>query len=167
MAKVIVTDHFHDHSGEGDRRRSFSPPTAASEPYEHGVSHSMVAQLYDVALDGCAGCRQTLLDHIAEDASTTASVVAWACLITSETYGELPEDLIAEHVDEQGARGEYTPAPAFRELARVYEETERYPDLHERVRERCAAMSADERRRAADSAVTIAAGLTDVGIDFL
>ncbi|MFJ6354864.1 hypothetical protein ACIQKB_36075 [Streptomyces sp. NPDC092046] len=155
MARILLTtEHVHQ-----PRRRWF-PPTA-DEEREHGAVVGLVAQLYDAALDQCAPCRQQLLAHVAQDPSTAGVLAGWACLITSETYGELPWILVegAERAD-----ASFQPSAAFRIMAAEYDHLGLGPAGLYAV---CDVLSDDERLQAAETALEIVVGLADFGVDFM
>ncbi|MDI3390632.1 hypothetical protein QIS99_31215 [Streptomyces sp. B-S-A8] len=155
MARILLsTDHVHR-----PRRRWF-PPTADEEK-EHGAVVGLVAQLYDAVLDKCAQCQQELLAHVAGDPSTAGVLVGWACLITSENYGELPWILLegAERAD-----APFQPSAAFCSIAAEYDHCGLGPAG---LYAFCGALSDDERLQAAETALEIVVGLDDFGLDFM
>lgn len=155
MARILLTtDHVHQ-----PRRRWF-PPTA-DEEREHGAVVGLVAQLYDATLDQCAQCRQQLLALAAQDPSTTGVLAGWARLTTSETYGELPWILLE---GAESADAPFQPSAAFRSIAAEYNHLGLGPAGLYAV---CDALSDDERRQAAETALEILVGLADFGVDFM
>jgi hypothetical protein len=46
--------------------------------------------------NGCAECREPLLDSLSADPTTTASLVKWVCGAIFDTYGSAPGKLVPE-----------------------------------------------------------------------
>ncbi|KIF67087.1 hypothetical protein HY68_35720 [Streptomyces sp. AcH 505] len=154
---VLTTDHVHDHSNDG-RRRVVLP--LAYEEKEEGAIVGLVAQLYDAVLDDCQPCREQLLALLKEDAATTGLLVYEACLVTSETYGGLPEILLE---GSEPADAPFHPTAPFRSAAHVY----RTRGVPAAVREACAALTPQERLDAAMTALELLGGLAEWDVDFL
>ncbi|MEJ8654725.1 hypothetical protein WKI65_43505 [Streptomyces sp. MS1.AVA.3] len=124
-----------------------------------------MAQLYDAALEDCQQCRQDLLALLAEDPATAGSLVHWACLVTGETYGELPEVLLE---GTERADAPFHPSASFRMVAHAYDTTWfTVAGATEAVRDACAECTPEQRLEAAETALEIVIGLADFGVDFL
>ncbi|MFD5308551.1 hypothetical protein [Streptomyces ardesiacus] len=126
-----------------------------------GAVVGLAAQIYDAVLDDCGSCRRPLMDMVVEDAGGTSILIGWACLVTSETYGGLPEILL-EGPD--WADAAFRPSADFRKLAAVYPEA---GTASQEVRDRCIRLAAEERRKAVETAVELLVGLDRDGVDFL
>ncbi|WP_326581660.1 hypothetical protein OIE69_43595 (plasmid) [Actinacidiphila glaucinigra] len=157
---VLTTDHVHDHAADW---RGFVPPDENEENQTAAIV-GLVAQLYDAVLDDCQPCRQGLLALLAEDPATTGILVHWACLITAETYGDLPEVLVE---GSEPADAPFHPSAPFRTLAQVYEDNWGTRSVHEAMRSACAVRSPQQRLEAAETALELVIGLANGNVDFL
>lgn len=157
-----LSGHHHDHGAEDDERRPFFAPDSSRRRVPTGTDaeDGRLAELYDAALDGCRGCQDLLLDTVARDVDATADLVNWACVITGETYGEIP-DAVLEDDDKADVFEE-----PFRVLARTYQDHFMAGTDYTAMLGPCASMSSDQRRKAAATAVTLVVGLGDFGIDY-
>lgn len=159
---VLTTDHVHDHGG--DDRRSWATPTEDEEARE-GAVVGLVTQLYDTVLDDCQPCRQQLMDVLKDDPATTGILVHWACLVTAETYGELPEVLME---GSEPADAPFHPTAAFRKVAQAYAANWGTSNgATGAVCEACAGCTSEERLAAATTALELLVGFTEFDVDFL
>ncbi|EME96712.1 hypothetical protein H340_30126 [Streptomyces mobaraensis NBRC 13819 = DSM 40847] len=158
---VISADHVHTAETAQQRQRTFVPP---SESYLPGVQEpagdALLDQLFYATVDECPDptCRPLLLDRVAASVGATRKLVDWACWITSEVYGGLPEEL----VDEVASAGTiFRPSTTFRRHAAEYHnQGPPFGVMYD-------ACSAAQRREAADNAVVLVDGLQVWWTDFL
>lgn len=88
----------------------------------------------------------------------TLELVTWACFITSETYCGIPSQLV---VGDEAPDAPFRASATFRTLARQY-------GAHGRIKDTVSIhRTAAQRREAADTAVTLVAGLSQWSTDFL
>ncbi|MFB6881423.1 hypothetical protein ACFCY8_11360 [Streptomyces noursei] len=152
-------DHHHDHGAQDDHRRQFVAPDSSRRQQPAAGTEARLAELYDAALDDCRVCQERLLALVAQDAHAIADVVNWACVITAETYGDIPDAFLDE------GQEDVFPEP-FRQLARVYQDHFMAGTDYETMLPRCSAMTEGQRRQAAAAAVALVVGLSDFGVDF-
>ncbi|GAA0374939.1 hypothetical protein [Streptomyces blastmyceticus] len=158
---MTSTDHVHTAETARQRQRTFVPP---SESYLPGVQDpagdALLDQLFYATVDECPDpkCRPVLLDRVAGDVRATRKLVNWACWITSEVYGGLPEELVDEAA---AADTVFCPSTTFRRLAAEYHNQGPSFDV---VYDACGAA---QRREAADNAVALVDGLQVWWTDFL
>ncbi|QOV33255.1 hypothetical protein IM697_23730 [Streptomyces ferrugineus] len=156
MEKTSRADHRHDAAAQ---RLRFIPPSRAYLTCELPAPFpDVLDQLTYVTLDDCQQCRPALLDRVAGDERATLELVFWACFITSETYCGIPSRLVA---DDEPPDAPFRASATFRALARQYGAHGRIEDtvwIHR---------TAAQRREAADTAVTLVAGLSRWSTDFL
>ncbi|MGW0711477.1 hypothetical protein ACWD4G_36930 [Streptomyces sp. NPDC002643] len=157
MDKTSVTDHLHDAAAERSFR--FIPPSRAHPTWELPAPFpELLDQLTYATVDDCQQCRPALLDRVADDARATLELVAWACFITSEIYCGIPSELVAGN---EASDAPFRASPTFRTLARQY-------GAHGWIQDTaCIHRTAAQRREAADTAVTLVAGLSRWSADFL
>jgi hypothetical protein len=153
-------DHVHRAETAQQRQRTFVAP---SESYLPGIStpagDALLDQLFYTTVDECAdlACRPVLLDRVADDVRATRKLVDWACWITSEVYGGLPEELV--DVD-AAAKTVFCPPAVFCRLAAQYHNS---APAFDAVYHAC---DAGQRRQAADTAVALVDGLQVWWTDF-
>ncbi|GGX51519.1 hypothetical protein [Streptomyces noursei] len=156
----MSTDHHHDHGAQDDERRRFVAPDSSRRHHPApDADEARLAELYDAALDDCRPCQERLLALVAQDAHATADLVNWACVITGETYGEIPDAVLEDD------REDLFPEP-FRQLAGTYQDHFMACTDYEAMLPQCSAMTDGQRRQAAAAAVALVVGLSDFGIDF-
>ncbi|MFH0246435.1 hypothetical protein ACGRHY_29350 [Streptomyces sp. HK10] len=161
MAAVFeATGHRHDHGAESDYRRRFAAPDSSRRDRPGPDDDAQLAELYDAALDNCRPCQEHLIDLVAQNTHTTTDLVNWACVITAETYGYLPDAVL--HDDD---KADLFPEP-FRRLARTYQDRFMTGTDYRAMLPLCSSMTCDQRRQAAAAAVGLAVGLGDFGVDF-
>jgi hypothetical protein len=158
-AAATVTSANHEHHTTMARRAKFTAPSKTSPHLAPAQTDDAVLdQLFYATLDECPQCRAALLDRVASDARATHKLVDWACLIASEMYCGLPAELT-----EEDAAGDtrLRPSATFRRLAMKYRMQQRTTSAmyHTRQPPQC--------REAADTAVTLVAGLDRYWTDFL
>ncbi|MFD5670472.1 hypothetical protein ACN6LC_007054 [Streptomyces violaceoruber] len=156
MDKTSRADHRHDAAAQ---RLRFIPPSRAHLACELPAPFpELLDQLTYATLDDCQQCRPVLLDRVADDARATLELVLWACFITSETYCGIPSQLVA---GDEASDVPFRASATFRTLARQY-------GAHGRIKDTvCIHRTAAQRREAADTAVTLVAGLSRWSTDFL
>ncbi|MGG2463727.1 hypothetical protein ACO0M4_28680 [Streptomyces sp. RGM 3693] len=154
---VIGADHVHNAATVRRRQRQFVPPSELRPDLPTRADTALLDQLFYATVDECHECRSRLLDRVAGDVWTTRKLIDWACLITSETYGGLPAELVD---DDASADSVFRPSATFRRLAAQYHN----PGPTNAIYDAC---TAAERREAADTAVALVDGLQMWWTDFL
>lgn len=156
MEKTSPADHRHDAAAE---RLRFIPPSRAHRTCTLPAPFpDVLDQLTYATLDDCQQCRPALLDRVADNARATLELVTWACFITSETYCGIPSQLV---VGDEAPDAPFRASATFRTLARQY-------GAHGRIEDTVSIhRTAAQRREAADTAVTLVAGLSQWSTDFL
>lgn len=154
---MITTDHPHRERAE--QRRKFVPPSRLHLPdVPDRAEDALLDQLLYATADGCQDCRSMLLDRFAQDAGATHKLVDWACWIATEVYGGLPAELVDEAAT---ADTLFRPSLTFCRLAAEYRARGWTSSGMYTAREPA------QRREAADTAVTLVAGLQRCWTDFL
>lgn len=154
---MITTDHPHNPAA--DRSPTFVPPSQAYLPdVPVQAEDALLDQLFYATVDGCQDCRCVLLDRFAQDATATHKLVDWACWIASEVYGGIPAELVDEATT---ADTLFRQSATFRHLAAKFQAQGRTSTAMYNAREPV------RRREAADTAVTLVAGLKRYQTDFL
>lgn len=153
---MITTDHPH-HAGTA--RRQLAPPSQSHLPHlPDRADDALLDQLFYATVDGCQNCRSMLLDRVADDTRATHKLVDWACWIATEVYGDLPAELVDEDAT---ANTLFRPSATFRQLAAKFRMRGRTSSAMYSAR------GPAQRREAADTAVTLVAGLQACWTDFL
>lgn len=156
MDKTSRADHRHDAAVQ--RLRSSSPSRAHLICELPAPFPDVLDQLTYATLDDCQQCRPALLDRVAGDARATLELVSWACFLTSEIYCGIPPELVAGN---EPPDAPFRASAPFRTLARQY-------GAHGRIKDTtCIRCTPAQRREAADTAVTLIAGLSRWQADFL
>ncbi|WP_329486701.1 aldolase/citrate lyase family protein [Kitasatospora sp. NBC_01246] len=120
-------------------------PGGETDSFGRPVDLLMIGELAAATVQGCAECRDRLLDAACQDAVAVVRLVETACLIALRVSGgDLPSHMLQ---DDHGGPG----TPEFRELATILRAGR---DIHGA----CEAMTDDRRRAVADSALECLAG---------
>lgn len=156
---MASADHVHNAATVRRRQRQFVPPSELHPDLTTRADTVLLDQLFYATVDECPdpNCRPLLLDRVASDVRSTRKLIDWALLITAETYGWFPAELVDE---EASADTVFRPSTTFRRLAAEYHN----PGPTNAIYDAC---TAAELREAADTAVALVDGLQVWGADFL